>query len=58
MQALKVRSSAPTLQRRAAAVPSVRRSPLLVRAQAGECAIAQANNSARQQSSASQYANA
>eukprot|EP00882_Tetradesmus_deserticola_P000319 GHRQ01000353.1.p1 GENE.GHRQ01000353.1~~GHRQ01000353.1.p1 ORF type:complete len:335 (+),score=141.29 GHRQ01000353.1:187-1191(+) len=34
MQTLKARSSAPCLQRRAAAVPTVRRSPLLVRAQA------------------------
>jgi hypothetical protein len=39
MQTLKARSSAPTLQRTAAAVPSVRRAPLLVRAQAGECSI-------------------
>jgi hypothetical protein len=39
MQTLKARSSAPTLQRKAAAVPSVRRVPLLVRAQAGECSI-------------------
>jgi hypothetical protein len=48
MQTLKARSSTPTLQRRAAAVPSVRRAPLLVRAQAGEYAIAEQPTSARQ----------